>query len=122
MKRVILSLVAALFVSLPAQGASIALTLTLPEAGELQHKAYTCEGQDGRLMVDYVNADPNFLALVPVEGKQLIFASVVSATDVIYVSGKYEWLTKGPEARLIDLTADKDAPPLMSCLEANDTP
>lgn len=122
MKRVILSLATALLVSFPAQGAGIALTLTLPDPGDWQHVVYTCEGQDERFVVDYVNAAPNFLALVPVDGKQLVFANVLSGSGARYASGQYEWWTKGPEASLVDITADKDAPPLMTCLEANDTP
>lgn len=113
---------AALLAPLEAQAASIGMTLTLNDPGQWQHLSYTCDGQDEQMAVDYLNAAPNFLALVPVEGKTLVFASVISASGVRYASGKYEWWTKGAEASLFDLTAGKDALPLLACLEANETP
>jgi membrane-bound inhibitor of C-type lysozyme len=122
MKRVFLSLAAAAIFASPALGVDVALTLTLPGPGDWQRTAYSCDGQDERFVVDYVNSAPNFLALVPIEGDQLVFASVLSGSGVSYVSGKYQWWTKGPEAHLIDLTADQDAPPILTCLEATNTP
>jgi membrane-bound inhibitor of C-type lysozyme len=122
MKRMTVCLAAALFVTFPAKGASIALTLTLPDPGAWQHVSYSCDEQEERLAVDYLNAAPNFLALVPVDGKSLVFANVISGSGARYASGRYEWWTKGPEARLTDLTAGTDDPPLLTCLEATETP
>ncbi len=122
MKRATIALIAALLMPLPASAAGIGLTLTLADPGEWRHVSYSCEGQEKRLPVDYLNAAPNFLALVPIEGGTLVFANILSASGARYVASKYQWWTKGAQAHLIDLTADKDAPPLLTCLEANDTP
>jgi membrane-bound inhibitor of C-type lysozyme len=123
MKRSALGLgIAAFLLPLPVLGANIALTVTLPDPGEWQHVSYVCEGREERLPVDYLNAAPNFLALVPIEGKTVIFANVLAASGARYAASHYEWWTKGAEAHLTDLTAPEDAPPLLTCLEANDTP
>ena len=122
MKRLIVSLATLLLASFPASGAPVGLTLSLPDPGEWQHVSYACDQQEERLAVDFINAAPNFLALVPVDGKMLVFANVIAASGARYASGKYEWWTKGANATLTDLTAGKDAPPLLTCLEANDIP
>ena len=123
MKRIFPGLgLAALLMPLPALGAGIAITLTLPDPGEWRHVVYICENHDERIGVDYLDAAPNFLALVPVEGKTLVFANIVSDTGALYAAGPYQWSTKGSEALLTDITADKDTPPLLTCLAANDTP
>ena len=111
-----------LLTPLPALAVTPSLTLTLPDPGDWKHVSYICEDHEGRVETDYINAAPNFLALVPIDGKTVIFANILSGSGARYVAGKYQWWTKGPEAQLIDLTADKDAPPLLTCLEANDTP
>ena len=123
MKVFALSLfLAALVAPLPAQAAGVALTLTLPDPGQFQHVSYTCDGMEERLPVDYLNAEPNYLALVPIEGKTRIFSNVLSGSGVRYAAGHYEWWTKGSEASLVDVTADEGAAPLLTCLEASDTP
>lgn len=87
-----------------------------------QHKIqYDC-GALGQLDVTYINAAPNFLALLPYDDQTLIFASALSASGARYVSGIYEWWTKGAEATLTDLTAVTDAPALATCIEITTTP
>ena len=107
---------------LPSLGAGVALTLTLPDPGGIRRVTYTCDGLAERLAVEYVNAEPNYLALVPVESKTLVFVSVLAGSGARYAAGHYEWWTKGADASLRDVTADADAPALLTCLEANDTP
>lgn len=122
MKREILSLAALTLMALPANAAGIGLTLLLDTPGEWQHVSYLCEGREERLSVAYVNAAPNFLALVPIEGQTLVFASTVSGSGVRYVADRYEWRTKGAEASLYDVLDDPEAPALLTCLEANEIP
>ena len=105
-----------------AQSVQSGLTLTLDGDAQRHSTQYNC-GDFGQFQVDYLDAAPNFLALVPHEGKTLIFTAVVAASGVRYVSGAYEWWTKGAEGTLRDLMQeDQDAPPLASCSEINDTP
>lgn len=82
---------------------------------------YTCEGVEP-FSVEYVNAEPNFFALVPIEGRTLIMAAVLSASGARYAAGPYAWWTRGPEADLYDLTLGEDADPIATCSEFTETP
>lgn len=77
---------------------------------------YNC-GAAGKLAVTYINADPNFLALValPKQPQPLVFASVISGSGARYAAGKYVWWTKGNSASLYDTTLGDNAPPTMTC-------
>ena len=99
------------------------MTLTLSSATDIERTVaiYQCDNGEG-FRVQYINAAPNFLALVPVEGEVHVFVTTVSASGARYVSGPYEWWTQGDDARLSDLQAEEDAPPLATCLAASNTP
>lgn len=105
-----------------AQAAEFGLSLNFPESGEWHPTSYRCDGQSERLPVAYLNAAPNFLAILPVDGKSMVFVSVLADSGVRYAAGKYEWRTKGAEAGLYDLTRDPAGPAVLTCLEAIDTP
>ncbi len=77
---------------------------------------YNC-GAAGKLAVTYVNADPNFIALValPKQPQPLVFTSVISGSGTRYAAGKYIWWTKGNSASLYDTTLGDNAPPTMTC-------
>jgi membrane-bound inhibitor of C-type lysozyme len=104
-----------------AQTVQSGLTLNLDGDAEKKSVQYDC-GEFGQIPVTYINANSNFLALVPFEGETLIFVTVLSGSGARYVSGTHEWATKGPEATLLDVTAPEDAPPLATCTEINNTP
>ena len=103
--------------------ASAALTLTLESASNIERRtvSYLCNDESA-LSVQYINAAPNFLAIVPVEGQNLVFATTLSASGARYVSGPYEWWSHQGEATLRDLMQDEDAEPLVTCTEASNTP
>ena len=107
----------------PLPAASASLTLTLESTGDIERSVvnYLCE-DDTALSVSYINAAPNFLAIVPVDGEALVFASTISASGARYVSGPYEWWSHQGEATLRDLTQDEDAEPIAACTEASNTP
>ncbi|HTM78840.1 MAG TPA: MliC family protein [Devosia sp.] len=123
LNRVVLSvlLLAALVTPGFAQAVQSSLTLSLGGDAEQHNVQYDC-GEFGPLSIAYINASPNFLALVPYEDQTLIFTSVLAGSGVRYASGKYEWRTKGTEASLTDLTAETDTPPLATCSEVTNTP
>ena len=102
-------------------GASV--TIGLAVTGDMERKlaTYACEGHDP-LIVEYLNAAPNFLALVPVGDQTLIFVNVISASGAKYESGSYVWWTKGNDATLHDITEGLDAAPVLTCSEQVDTP
>ena len=122
MKKRLAALALALSASpAPAVETSMQLVLTLEGNAQRDVITYQCEGVDEPLVVEYVNAHPIFLALVPVAGESLIFVNVISASGARYASGQYVWWTQGVEAQLYDETAGDDAEPL-SCFADADTP
>jgi len=100
---------------------SIQITLATDAPGEKRVVDYECEGIEP-LTVEYINAAPNFLAIVPVNDETLIFSAVISGSGARYTASNWEWWTSGPEASLYDLTQGEDADPIATCLEINMTP
>lgn len=99
----------------------LTLTLDLAANAEQVTTLYNCA--DGEtLSVRYINSAPNFLALLPVDGQEHVFVTALSASGARYVSGPYEWWSKGDEATLRDLMQDEDAPPLATCSATANTP
>jgi membrane-bound inhibitor of C-type lysozyme len=107
---------AALFGSLEA---STALILTFPGDVERRIVQYDC-GEEQPLTVDYINAAPNYLAIVTTGGQKLVFVTVLSGSGARYAAGEYEWWNKGSEGTLTNLTTP-DAEPLV-CTEMSETP
>ena len=109
----------------PADKVSSAVTITLGTSGDIERKTtkYGCEGGDASsLSVDYINAPPNYLALVPIDGTTLVFNTVLAASGAKYAAGKYVWWSKGTDASLYDLTQGEKAKPVLTCSEINETP
>jgi membrane-bound inhibitor of C-type lysozyme len=102
---------------------SASLTLTLESAGDVERRVvtYQCDNEEA-LSVQYVNAAPNFLAIVPVDGQNLVFATTIAASGARYVSGPFEWWSHQGDATLRDLMQDEDADPLATCTEISNTP
>jgi membrane-bound inhibitor of C-type lysozyme len=99
------------------------LTLTLDATSDIERRTvvYQCDNGEG-FRVQYVNAAPNFLAILPIEGETHIFATTISASGARYVSGPYEWWNAGDEATLRDLRSAEDEPALATCLAAGNAP
>lgn len=118
-------LATALFAPVAAQAAEARLQIELSATGDFERRVMTYDCNDGSsVTVTYINAAPNFLAILPVvdEPEPLIFSSVVAASGVRYVSGIWEWWTKGVDATLHDVTLGQDAEPVLTCSELNNTP
>ena len=105
----------------PDVGTAITLSLGSDISAEQRIIAYTCEETEP-FSVRYINAAPNFLALVPIEGETLVMAAVLSGSGARYTAGQYEWWTTGPDGTLRDLTSDEDAPALATCSEFSNVP
>lgn len=103
--------------------ASASLTITLDSTSGIERTLnnYQCDNGDS-LGVQYINAAPNFLAIVPVDGEAHIFATTISASGARYISGPFEWWSHQGEATLRDLTQDEDADPIATCTEVTNTP
>ena len=95
------------------------------ETGDFERRTvlYQCsEGEPFETV--YIDAAPNFLALVPIAGEPepRIFAAVESASGARYAAGPFIWSTEGAEASLFDTTLGDDAPAILTCSEMNNTP
>ena len=121
--RSLLAIAAALIALAPPAFADAGVTLGLNLTGNAEIKSvqYTCEHHDPVTM-QYINAAPNFLAVLPLDGQTLVFVSVLAASGTKYVSGPYELFSKGPQINLQDTTEGLDAAPVLQCTEDNLAP
>lgn len=87
-----------------ADGVTVSLPLDLGADGAVTTVQYQC-GEAERA-VTYINTATTGLALLNIDGQPLVFVNVVSASGARYVSGAYEWWSKGNEARLESVAAD----------------
>lgn len=131
MKLIMPPLLTSLFVSLLlataasvtgalAAQSSLQLVINIDGNSERRITKYDCEGQDELFAVEYLNANPNYLAILTIEDKKIIFANVISGSGARYAAGQYVWSTKGAEAHLFDELRGTD--PIFTCLEASETP
>ncbi|MFG1463670.1 MliC family protein [Xanthobacter sp. DSM 24535] len=113
----ILAVTLAIAMSSGSAAQAVELTLTLPGDAPAQRltTTYECPGL-GTLSAEYVDAGDVSLAILPVEGKSLIFANVLSASGARYASGPFIWWIKGQTAALYDLRKGEDAAP-QNCRE-----
>lgn len=95
------------------------------DGGNFEQRSVLYDCTEGEpFSVVYINAAPNFLALVPIaeEPERLVFASVVAASGVRYTAGHWAWWTQGVDASLYDVTLGEDADPVLTCSEFIQTP
>ncbi|WP_332686485.1 MliC family protein [Devosia sp.] len=122
----IVTVVAALLLlSVPAGAAQSSLQIELGTGGDFERRMVTYDcAAEAPLVVTYLNAAPNFLALVPVAGEveELVFAAVISASGVRYAAGQWIWWSQGVDASLYDATLGEDAEAVLTCTEINNTP
>ncbi|MBY4896293.1 MliC family protein [Cupriavidus sp. AU9028] len=72
---------------------------------------YLCE--DGaRIAARYFNSADNQLAIVTLDGRRLLFVTVLSGSGARYAHGPLIWWTRGDEAMLLDQTRGEQAPPV----------
>ncbi|WP_316355542.1 MliC family protein [Devosia sp.] len=118
-------LATALLAAVPTQAVETSIELELATDSDFERREilYDCSAGEP-FSVTYINAAPNFLALVPIadEPELHVFASVISASGVRYVSGQWAWWTKGADASLYDITLGEDAEPVLTCSEMTNTP
>lgn len=95
-------------------GAVLSLPLELGPVGSVLSADYVCDGGAG-FAVQYVNAEAGRFALIPIDGTETLFVNVVSGSGARYVSGPYEWWSKGEGATLSNAMGDGAA---LSCVAA----
>jgi membrane-bound inhibitor of C-type lysozyme len=110
-------------VPLPALAAvDLDVGITLSGDVQIQTAVYGCGDAVPSLTVRYINAAPNFFAIVPIEGVDYVFVNVISASGAKYVAGEYEWWNKGADASLHNVAEGLDAAPVLTCSENVQTP
>lgn len=118
-------LATALLAPIAAQAAETSIQIELATQSDFERRVirYDCAAGEP-FAVTYINAAPNFLALVPIEAEpeQLVFTAVISASGVRYAAGQWVWWTKGADASLYDATLGEDAEAVLTCSEMNNTP
>ncbi|WP_267225338.1 MliC family protein [Dyella silvae] len=93
----------------PVAMAAAPLTVTKVQVEAPMLRAYQCEGGKS-LQVTYWNSrDGQSFALVPVDGKAMLFVNTMAASGVKYMADRYTWWTKGDHGDLYDMTAGPDA-------------
>jgi membrane-bound inhibitor of C-type lysozyme len=104
--------------------AAVDLNVGINLSGDVQivTSIYGCGEGTEPLTVKYINAAPNFFAIVPIEGEDVVFVNVISGSGAKYVSGVWEWWNKGSDASLHNVTEGLDAAPVLSCSENIQTP
>ena len=125
-KSTLAALLAAILLAPTAtQAVETSLQIELGTQSDFERHAtlYDCSAGEP-FSVTYINAAPNFLALVPIEGEPepLVFTAVIAASGVRYAAGQWVWWTKGVDATLHDATLGDDAEPVLTCSEMNNTP
>jgi len=98
---------------------STQVVLSLQGSFERNIVEYQCEGLDP-FKVEFINAEPNFLAIMPIGPRKLVFVNVMSASGAKYVAGQFEFWTKGSDATLTDLQVDSGG--ALTCSEVVNTP
>lgn len=104
--------------------AAVELNVGINLSGDVQivTTLYGCGETQPELTVRYINAQPNFFAIIPIEGEDVVFVNVISGSGAKYVSGVWEWWNKGADATLHNVTEGLDAAPVLTCSENVQTP
>ncbi len=121
MHRLVPLAAALAFTSPAAAAVDLSVAITLGGDVQIVTANYGC-GSEAPLTVKYVNAAPNFFAIVPIDGEDMVFVNVISASGAKYVASHYEWWNKGADATLHDVTEGLDAAPVLTCSENIETP
>ncbi len=88
--------------------AALSLSLDMGQEAQIISAQYSCDG-GAPFDVQYINTEANILAVIPIDGQGRVFVNVISGSGARYVSGIYEWWSKGDDATLTDQTAPQDA-------------
>ncbi|MHA6689992.1 MliC family protein [Devosia sp. A449] len=119
------AIIATLLAPGAAQAVETSVTINLATQSDFERRVmhYDCAAAEP-LTVTYINAAPNFLALVPIveEPEELVFTAVIAASGVRYAAGQWVWWTKGADASLYDMTLGEDAQAVLTCSELINTP
>ena len=86
----------------------LSIPLPLTEESNVIPAKYDCPDA-GKVSVNYINAGENSLAVISSKDIDRIFVNVFSASGARYVSGEYEWWSKGDKATFTNLMMEDSA-------------
>lgn len=91
------------------------------EVASTSTHTYQCEGGQS-LTVTYWNSQAGqSFALLPLDGKPMLFVDTIAASGVKYMAGRYTWWTKGERGDLYDAMAGANAAAVMKGCMASAT-
>jgi membrane-bound inhibitor of C-type lysozyme len=114
MRRLFLAL-AALAATTSAQASGLTIPLASGVAIEHTQAVYQCP--DGDIPVSYINAGSIALAVLEIDGQQIVAANVLSASGARFAGAQYIWWTKGDEAMLYDIMEGGEDAPVATCMQ-----
>ena len=109
---------ALMLLSTPPALAQMSLSIPLDADTQTATTSYSCG--DEPFAVHYLTGPDNALALLPVDGTRRIFVNVVSASGARYVSGPWEWWSKGDTATLTNLVTRMAPRPCSAIPDSSD--
>lgn len=89
------------------------LTIHLTGSESISHRViqYQCDSEGTKMglpanafTVEYINGDGNSLAVLPISGKSLIFANIISGSAARYAAQQYIWWEAA--GRTVSLSSD----------------
>lgn len=89
------------------------VTISVPEATEVERISMVYQCGDRTVPVEYINAGPVSLAVLTLDGRTVVASNVIAASGARYAGAQYVWWSKGDEASLDDLMRDGDPPPVI---------
>ena len=99
----------ATFAAMPMSAEPVlSIPLPLTEESNVIPAEYDCP-DSGKVSVSYINAGENSLAIISANDMNRVFVNVISGSGARYVSGQYEWWSKGDKATFTNLTVEGSA-------------
>lgn len=95
----ICGLLLSMFLAAPVFAQDVTISLSLGENPRIETTHYSC-GDGTERSVKYLSGRSNQFALLSINEESLVFVHVISGSGSRYVSGPYEWWTKGREGTL----------------------
>ncbi|QHI96325.1 hypothetical protein GT348_01070 [Aristophania vespae] len=73
-------------------------TINTKKQSEEQKTLLNALPEGGDVSVTYISADLSSLAILPIDGKTLIFSNVIAASGAKYSADRYIWWSQGDQA------------------------
>lgn len=112
---------AAIVASVATIGVASAAEISIPVADgtsvEELSARYQCD--DRIIDVVYINAGSTSLAVLDLDDRKVVAASVIAGSGARYAGDRYIWWTKGNEAALYDLMDGGEETPAATCMETS---